>query len=504
MPTTPYAKLLVSVNGGATTSGGITVVAGDTIQLSAESTVGWTQQRYEIWSGMDLFPLTVPAGWSTDGTTGVFFYSTSATPPSFTIPAGWGKLLLRLRVNDGADNTTLCDDSTALQVLSPTGLYDIAWGETSQFSTDEKWISAWREDLRLFEAVIGGSVVPASLTFTATLPLRVNGGGSANLTGNQTWTINAASGAAAGTMSAAHYTLVNNATATPTASTIAKWGASTDLGAAYFYGSGTVATTGVLRVANNTVGAASRDSGASDLAVWKFDGSNVLQLGDINAVGVTLNAKGSGANAVKVLLDGATTPTRLSATAAGVGLFVAPDAGSGVDVITVGVANTVPTAAPGAGKINAWGNPTTHALQAQNADGAVADVSPGVDTFESPTSFQVVDRLFFKKTTDATTYHVAEFTIPDQGIATLQVDCHVHKDGTDLAAYYSFMVRARLTGATVTVDDTPQIVADKDNIGGGQTIAGSTTATTLRVDVTGIIATNLTWSGRVHGIVTKK
>jgi uncharacterized membrane protein len=505
MPTSPYAKLLVSVNGGAPTSGGITVVAGDTIQLSAESTVGWTQQRYEIWSGMDLFPLTCPAGWSTDGTTGVFYYSTSSTPPAFTVPAGWGKLLLRLRVNNGADNTTLCDDSTALQVLSPTGLYDIAWGETSQFSAGEKWIAAWRDDLRLFEAVIGGSVVPASLTFNATLPLRVNGGASANLTGNQTWTINAASGAAAGTMSAAHYTLVNNATATPTASTIAKWGASVDMGAAYFYGSGTVATTGVLRVASNVVGAASRDSGGSgNLAVWKYDGSDILQLGDVNAAGVVFNAKGTGGNAIKVLLDGATTPTRLSATAAGVGLFVAPDAGSGVDVLTIGVANTAPTAAPGSGKINAWGNSTTHALQVENADGVVTDAAPGVDTFESPTIFQVVDRLFFKKTTDGTTFHVAELTIPNQGIATLYVDCHVHKDGTDLAAYYSFIVRARLTGASVSVDDTPTIVADKDNIGAGQTIAGSTTATTLRVDIAGAAANNLTWSGRVHGIITKK
>ena len=296
-----------------------------------------------------------------------------------------------------------------------------------------------------------------------------------------------------------------DATATPTASKIPLWGASVDLGAAFFYGGGTVATTGVLRAANNVTGAAARNSGGSgDLAVWKYDGSDILQLGDVNAAGVVFNAKGTGANAVKVLLDGATTPTRLSATAAGVGLFVAPDAGSGVDVLTIGVANTAPTAAPGSGKINAWGNSTTHALQVENADGVVTDAAPGVDTFESPTIFQVVDRLFFKKTTDGTTFHVAELTIPNQGIATLYVDCHVHKDGTDLAAYYSFIVRARLTGASVSVDDTPTIVADKDNIGAGQTIAGSTTATTLRVDIAGAAANNLTWSGRVHGIITKK
>ena len=54
MPTTPYAKLLVSLNAGPTQSGAITTAANlDTVQLTAESTAQWdltTPPRWEIYS----------------------------------------------------------------------------------------------------------------------------------------------------------------------------------------------------------------------------------------------------------------------------------------------------------------------------------------------------------------------------------------------------------------------------------------------------------------------
>ena len=53
MPTTPYAKLLVSLNAGPTQSGAITTAANlDTVQLTAESTAQWdltTPPRWEIY-----------------------------------------------------------------------------------------------------------------------------------------------------------------------------------------------------------------------------------------------------------------------------------------------------------------------------------------------------------------------------------------------------------------------------------------------------------------------
>ena len=101
MPTTPYAKLLVSVNAGGVQSGGLTVATGDVIQLSAESTVGWgaPAARWEIYDYPTGFGL--PSGWTLDSDTGIYFYlGNSPAPPSFTI-GPWGKYMLRLTALGG-------------------------------------------------------------------------------------------------------------------------------------------------------------------------------------------------------------------------------------------------------------------------------------------------------------------------------------------------------------------------------------------------------------------
>ena len=41
MPSTPYAKLFASISSGALQDDGITAIVTDTVDLSAESTVGW-------------------------------------------------------------------------------------------------------------------------------------------------------------------------------------------------------------------------------------------------------------------------------------------------------------------------------------------------------------------------------------------------------------------------------------------------------------------------------
>jgi hypothetical protein len=147
MPATPYAKLLVSVNGGATQSGGLTVSAGDTIDLTIENTTNIRQQRFEIYD----YPtgVTCPAGWSTDAN-GVYYYATDYTPPQFTVTI-WGKYMLRLTGNnglrDGLADENLVDTSTALSILSTDGLRDLGDGEDIQFGG---WIQEWQENLRLF------------------------------------------------------------------------------------------------------------------------------------------------------------------------------------------------------------------------------------------------------------------------------------------------------------------------------------------------------------------
>src|SRR5690606_29229531 len=49
MPTPPYAKLRVALNGGGPQTGGIVANNEDSVQLSLESTVGVTKARWEIY-----------------------------------------------------------------------------------------------------------------------------------------------------------------------------------------------------------------------------------------------------------------------------------------------------------------------------------------------------------------------------------------------------------------------------------------------------------------------
>jgi hypothetical protein len=162
MPATPYAQLLVAINGGAPTSGGLTIASGSAIQLSGQSTVGWTQQTFAITD----YPVgfAQPAGWSTNPTTGAYFYASSAIPPPFT-PNVWGKYMLSLTVNngllDGAVSPTLTDTSTALSIPSPTaGLLDLGFGEDLQFSPLKMWTGDQKKNLRALDgylATVGGN-----------------------------------------------------------------------------------------------------------------------------------------------------------------------------------------------------------------------------------------------------------------------------------------------------------------------------------------------------------
>ncbi len=154
MPVNPSAALQASISGGANQAGGITAALSATVQLVPVSSVGWTSQRYEIYS----YPVgfATPAGWTLDGTTGAIYYATSSTPPIFTVTP-WGKYLFRLTVNGGLDGNgvaspALLDESCAVDVRSPNGLHDLAWNETSQFSLSEKWVAHQKANLRVLES----------------------------------------------------------------------------------------------------------------------------------------------------------------------------------------------------------------------------------------------------------------------------------------------------------------------------------------------------------------
>lgn len=161
MPQPPFAHLLASINGAGTTSGGLTVPASATVQLSADpaGTSGAFAYRYEIYG----FPIgfSVPAGWSTDSN-GVYFYSATSTPPVFTLPAitTWGKWMLRLKLNNAVTPvigitppSALVDEMTALDMLSGHGLHDIGFNESTQWSPDG-WVTHQQANLRIIQTLL--------------------------------------------------------------------------------------------------------------------------------------------------------------------------------------------------------------------------------------------------------------------------------------------------------------------------------------------------------------
>lgn len=183
MPTTPYATLLASIAAGAATAGGATATPGQTCQLSGESTVGWTAQLFEIYSYPAGF--AAPAGWSTDAA-GVYFYSTTSTPPLITLSAATtpAKYLFRLTVNNGLDGSgvasaTLVDEATAVRVAGVGGLHAFAPGETSQWSTASKWAGDLRADIVLLDTAVAALPVLAAPTVTVKSEATAAGAGVA-------------------------------------------------------------------------------------------------------------------------------------------------------------------------------------------------------------------------------------------------------------------------------------------------------------------------------------
>lgn len=177
MPT-PYAKVLVSVNGGANTSGGLDVPSGALLTFTPESIVGWERAVWEFYDYPEGW--ATPAGWSL-GADGIISYA-GYTPPPITLPANttlWGVWMLRLRVNAQALDDTkriadLLDDTTCFSMLSPKGLRDIGARERAQYTTSttriKGWLRSFQRSLRTIESQLGGlAVVSNVLSFTASM-----------------------------------------------------------------------------------------------------------------------------------------------------------------------------------------------------------------------------------------------------------------------------------------------------------------------------------------------
>jgi hypothetical protein len=163
MPQAPYAKVRASVNGGAVVYGGLTAAAGSTVQLSADpsASVGVFQYKWEIYD----YPVgfAAPSGWSTDANQ-VYYYN-GTTPPIFTLAsiASFGKYMFRLVVNSGVSSnpktipvTQLVDESTGIDVIGLSGIHDIGFGESAQWSSAKNYIFHLKANLRLIDQWING------------------------------------------------------------------------------------------------------------------------------------------------------------------------------------------------------------------------------------------------------------------------------------------------------------------------------------------------------------
>lgn len=358
MPTTPYIRILTSVNADVPALGAREVVNGDTIAFTFESQVAWpsdTTARLEFYS--------YPDGWAGPGapwvtesvsvvyngstiTYDAFVYTGNSAPPSFTAPAGpaWGKYCLSAKLGNGQKNgvasSDMYDESTGFEILSPEGLRDLAWRESATFAEDRPW-TKWVEDVRKNAVAIDAGLAAAAPVVTLTAGAGLTGGGTtaanrtfdvgagdgitvntndvavtwgavgemaaaANANGagvatksariDHTHAISAASGGAAGTMSAAHYTRVNDAATAATVSTLGLRGASGELSVGYLYSAGTVSTTGFVRCTSTATFVAFRDfADTMDIPALHTDGSDRIFLGSGVAAcdGVTLDANGA-------------------------------------------------------------------------------------------------------------------------------------------------------------------------------------------------------------------
>jgi hypothetical protein len=162
------ALFRMSISGGGYVTGGQVVALGATVQLKADSTVGWGSPpaRYEIYGYPPGF--ACPAGWSVDvGDPAQVYYYVGNTdePPSFTVNV-WGVYMLALHVNGGGGVLSYLDN--ALKILGPGGMHDVGRFERGQFSAVLGWLYALQQNFRALDAFVAGAV-----TLTASAPANV-------------------------------------------------------------------------------------------------------------------------------------------------------------------------------------------------------------------------------------------------------------------------------------------------------------------------------------------
>jgi hypothetical protein len=188
MTTAPYAKLRANIAGAGNLTGALVGAAGASCQLSQDPAGLGSSFKYEITDYPEGF--ACPSGW-TDAN-GVYTYL-GLTPPVFTLPALtlWGKLPLRLTVNNGDPGTSglpktqFVDESTVISVPGPSAVRVIAYLEKGQWDARRKWVGELNRDLRLLALIAAGYKGPVRCATAAALAAytRVGGVITANANG---------------------------------------------------------------------------------------------------------------------------------------------------------------------------------------------------------------------------------------------------------------------------------------------------------------------------------
>lgn len=526
MPSTPYAKLLVSLNAGPTQSGGVTGSPGDTVQLSAESTAQWdltTAPRWEIYA----FPpgWTGPAvGWTTEsvpqpggGNANIYVYTGLGPPPAFVLPAlpMWGKFLFRLTVAGGLLNglpsAQLVDNSTGLQTIGPNGLLDIAVSEEGQFDTARAWVGPFQTNIRLLDAaLIGGTVpypmVPTSIVIGPGAVGGVNryaqGDHEHPVTVGAPVDIGLANAAGGGTAlaGAAHvhaltFPTTNAVLATANAPITVNGQTVTSGGfiAPYFSTTAaSAASAGLVRAANSMVGLAFRNAADSaDINAVTVDATDMLTLGSTVAQGVTLqtaaatqiNAKVD--TAFKVIITNDVISLHQNSDTA--------DAGGGQGVVELRAAAVEPTYAS-ADRALVWAY-TGGALKAQNGTKVLSVLAPALDAGVGGEDLRAKDRRCARlQTPDNTPTTALTYALRDDTITRVDVEVVAFTfDGGVCAGYTLKGTIKRFAGGAATfVTGAPSSVAPhEDNAALDATLTVS--GNNVLVQVTGLPAVAFEW-----------
>lgn len=182
------AIIQFKVNAGAVQTGTAEVFAEDTIDLLLASYSGLRSIRWEIQEYPAGFP--EPSGWSTDGSSGAYYYNASPTagltPPTITLPTAleiaggqWGKWIFRA-IATTATGTIVSDPRCGVYIVSTSlEMVGLGFTEENEFNTQRAWPGDVKADLVKIDNAALAAGIPADALYLlkgTTVPAELVGG----------------------------------------------------------------------------------------------------------------------------------------------------------------------------------------------------------------------------------------------------------------------------------------------------------------------------------------